>query len=467
MKHVLWILIGALCGLALGKLIFPQPETEPADENRVATPASLLSATSGHAAQLSLPTVEAISSSQAETYWERPAVPGTREERAFYLGLLNLGEASPDWSAVASFINGAPSTANIKEYARNVFASLAERDPDAAFELTKNLTDRSVRHSVMRKVAEVWAGIDPEGAWSMIQSLDSESGQGRLLDEVVHEMAKRDPRAILAKLDEMPSPDFHHYEVVVDTWMGRDRDHRGGIAWIQSLEDHFMKGRLLTQAIRTLATHSPADAFALSMSSGHEGQGRHPAQEMLLELAAYSQPGSPETAMEFVHQLPDELLTDHFMRLFASHAALNSPDKAIELATELENDGHHFQSYMEGLISQIASTNPVKATELVRRLPEGKPLSSAYESIMRSWMKSDEFSAAQWLADLAPTPSKDEAISAFTRELVSIDPERALQWASSINDPTQREKQMGKLVDQWRKTDAPAVDAWKAARGAE
>ncbi|MGY8689651.1 MAG: hypothetical protein ACKVHP_18190 [Verrucomicrobiales bacterium] len=55
-------------------------------------------------------------------------------------------------------------------------------------------------------------------------------------------------------------------------------------------------------------------------------------------------------------------------------------------------------------------------------------------------------------------------MSSFAKQLFSMDPERAVQWATTISDPESRAHRVDKLVAQWRTQDGAAAKAWLEKR---
>ncbi len=460
MRYVACIFIGVLAGWIAGPLIFPQSNPLPS-ESKKQDHASLVLAQTGTPNALSLPTIEPIALDQAAAYWKNPPLAGTQEETEFRLGMLCLAESTADFQAIAQFVNATPNPDEVKDYAKIVFAALTERDPLATIEAAESLTNESIRNSLMRTVIEKWAEDSPDNALAFINNLPGDVlKEGRLVDAVIKGMANRDPGGTIERLADLPIAEDHHYGMAVDSWVSQN--HEAAFTWLQALGDEPLKHRLMDQAIRSMAYRSPDTALEVTLSLPHDGERQHPAQTMLQELAAMSIPSALEKAVQGIHTLPEELRTEEFMRRFGRNAAINSPDKAIELSDKIPDNALLDQGYWEGLLSQVAWKAPARAAGLASRLEEGQGLSNVYESIMRSWMKSDEFSAAQWLAELAPSDSKDRAIRTFTNELFSMDPERAVQWASAIDNPERKAKQVHKLVEQWENIDASSARAWQA-----
>jgi hypothetical protein len=67
-----------------------------------------------------------------------------------------------------------------------------------------------------------------------------------------------------------------------------------------------------------------------------------------------------------------------------------------------------------------------------------------------------------WLGTLAAGPSRDAAVTAYTRRVASTDPAAAAQWAETIGNENMRNTQVESIAAVWLKTDANRASAWIA-----
>ena len=462
MKHIQWILLGALLGIVIGKLAFPHRSPTTKESSALINP-SLFSNPAKASTSLSIPSIHELTlDSMVAAYGNRSLLPGSREQVEFYLGMLKHVEKTSDMIEIAGFFNSVADPNGARELAKAVFLQLAQRDASAAFAAARKLSNQSLQHSMMRVVIEEWARTDLDAVITLIEKLPKPLvDEARLIGTAIEPMAKSNPQKAMALLDQLSSTQSWQYGVVLDSWIIQDQNE--SLSWLQSVDDTHLRQSLIEQALRRLTAHDPNKALEVALAIPHHNTNRrHPAQSMIQDLAALPLPGSLEKAIHGLDQLPDNLMTEEFMKHFAVMAVLGNLEGAIQFGGELPENDSLGQSYWEGLISQVAYKNPTKATELTENLSEGPRLSDAYEAIMRSWSKTDEFAAAQWLADLSPSGSKDKAILTFANELLPIDPERSVQWAKTIHEPNKRSKEVNQLVKQWRKIDPVAADRWQS-----
>ena len=84
----------------------------------------------------------------------------------------------------------------------------------------------------------------------------------------------------------------------------------------------------------------------------------------------------------------------------------------------------------------------------------------AMGSVMGLWSETEPEKASAWLVTQPTGASKDTGIVTLANSQVKSDPEAALTWAATINDPTTRALQLKANVRQWARRDAPAATQW-------
>ena len=462
MRHLKWIVLGALLGFFGGKVLF-RSSAPAAAPTASAYVKSILNPSASDVEVLTLPKIEDFTLAEAHLRLSDLAFSGSQEDAAFSLGMIQLAGHVSDMKAMAHFFNNVQDPRELRDLAESVFEQLAQRDPLGALEAANYLKNESFQRLAQRVIMKSWAGEDPEAALAYIGKLPSDESTDTswIYYAAFDGIAKHDPRNAMLHVDRLQLEDRQIDQLVTDYWINQNSEE--AIAWIKALEESPRQIRLLEEAADSLAVKQPSKALAIALSIPTTKSAPFlPAQELLYDLAALPFPGSADKAAGLLSELPLELQTEEFASRLATHAILGSPDRGIEIAEELPEALR--QGYWKGVVTQIGWKDPVKATEFLGNLEEGPLLAEAYETIMRAWTKTDEFEAAKWLAELPPSDSKDKAVRMFSDQLISIDPERAVQWASSINDPNRRRKHVENLLSKWRAADPHAVEQWEARR---
>ena len=461
MRQLKWILFGALLGFLGGQILF-RTQSAVVGPKQSASVKSILNPTASTVEVLAIPKVEELTLAEAQLRLEDRSFSGSQEDAAFSLGMIQLAEQVSDMKAMADFFNRVQDPGELRDLAESVFEQLAQRAPLRALETANHLNDESLLRLAQRAIMKTWAGEDPEAALAYIGELsaDETNQTSRLYYAAFEGIARRDPKNAMLHADRLQLEDRQIDQMVTDYWINRNPEE--AIAWIKTFDESPRQIRLLEDAADSLAVKEPSKALDIALSIPTSKSNPFlPGQELLYDLAALPFPGSADKAAGLLAELPPEAQTEEFASRLATHAILGNPDRGIEIAEEVPEELR--QGYWKGVVTQIGWKDPVRATEFLGNLSEGPLLSEAYERIMRSWTKTDEFAAAKWLAELPPSESKDKAVRMFSDQLVSIDPERAVQWASSINDPNRRAKHVENLLSKWRAADPKAVEQWEAS----
>ncbi len=82
---------------------------------------------------------------------------------------------------------------------------------------------------------------------------------------------------------------------------------------------------------------------------------------------------------------------------------------------------------------------------------------------MNRWSQNDPYAAGAWLGTVPPGESRDAAVNAFARRIVSSDPAAAVQWAQTVANKGMRNSQLETIASAWMRTDPNSAAAWIAS----
>jgi hypothetical protein len=99
------------------------------------------------------------------------------------------------------------------------------------------------------------------------------------------------------------------------------------------------------------------------------------------------------------------------------------------------------------LIQNLALKDPQAAIDWGAKQPWLEALPQLYDSVVSGWAKADAYAASSWVTALPTGPEKDAAVVGLTKSILPSEPESALVWCASIQDPTVRAAQLN-LVKQ-------------------
>ena len=83
------------------------------------------------------------------------------------------------------------------------------------------------------------------------------------------------------------------------------------------------------------------------------------------------------------------------------------------------------------------------------------------------WSLSDPVSTAKWLNTLPQSPSMDSAVGEFVNRISARDPEGAMGWAMTIQNPNEKTKALNRALVAWEKIDPVKARSWKQANNLE
>ena len=89
----------------------------------------------------------------------------------------------------------------------------------------------------------------------------------------------------------------------------------------------------------------------------------------------------------------------------------------------------------------------------------------AIRDVVGHWAKGDANAPGEWLSQFEPGPGTNEARAAFSQQVAGMDPESAIQWSETIDDPTMRVQSLTNVYAQWRHRDPTAAETAIRASG--
>jgi hypothetical protein len=228
-------------------------------------------------------------------------------------------------------------------------------------------------------------------------------------------------------------------------------------AWkeIDVLTDRDLQQSLRGTAIQALARKDKPQALTYIDRLEDKTQ----RQYALMNLFGEWPISDPEEAKVAFAKYPKEALPSNVPFMFGQSMNLAGSREALAFSRLLE--GEVRENYLLGVLTEQAIKQPAKTAAIVTDyFQEDDQLRQVYRHLGGAWAGQDEHAAAEWVANLQPSAARDEAVSSFSKRLFSIDPERALQWASSIAEGKERVRRTDKLIEQWRAQNAESADAW-------
>lgn len=99
--------------------------------------------------------------------------------------------------------------------------------------------------------------------------------------------------------------------------------------------------------------------------------------------------------------------------------------------------------------ARIDSATPAHADWLLQNL-RGTERAPAITRFIEAWTQADFNATAGWLRDRPSSPDQDVAIAAFAPSVAVTEPPSAVDWATTISDPSRRQDVLRNIYDSWQ-----------------
>ncbi|MCB1099782.1 MAG: hypothetical protein KDN22_29710 [Verrucomicrobiae bacterium] len=458
LTFLIWIALGVLLGLLVGEFIRPGRKSLQASTPPIGTTQTRhqVPSTANLYAALPAPSETTVETVVASLRDAGLAVSPNRERTEAMRRLLALTEDPDSIVAIIHQIQGSDLTSTDRARSLSmIFKHWAGKDPSAAFGALELVDDENDLRQAMHSVLEVWALANHDAALTAVKA----SALKQVVDDgphiILNALSDADPeRALLVARslgDEKLTRAVHHQVVakeavndMASTWAGLSR-----------IDDPDLQASLRDSAIDGLANKDRAAALAYAEKLTDSVKRQSHVRTIFRNWPL----ANAEEARKAFASYPATSLTDGVAFDFGQSMNLAEPQQALAFADLLEGDVR--DDYLLGVLTEQAIKQPAETAEIASQyLQEDTHLARIYQHLGESWAGKDEYAAAEWLSQLPSSAARDQAVSSFSQKLFSIDPERAVQWAMSIDGEQERTTHIERLVEQWQATDADAANDW-------
>ena len=170
---------------------------------------------------------------------------------------------------------------------------------------------------------------------------------------------------------------------------------------------------------------------------------------------------SVDRALNFVTNLPPE--DPHRRRYLSSitkEALEHGSDQAMAWAGQLPEELR--QGAYASIMTNLATEEPEVALAMLDDLPKNAQ-KGVVSRALDQWTQRDPKAASEYLAQMADSPMKDQAVGTFAAELAREDPQAAAAWATTIGNEKMRSKTLAQVTRSWLQQDQTAAEHWMQA----
>lgn len=456
--HIAWIVLGSLLGLAIAH--WRSPELQPVPEPVATTPTHTATQPKPESTTLytNLPELENATPETATALLAKANFAASPARRRLELHRLLIAIAQ-DPEKIQTLVDNlqASSTrkSDLKWITNEIYKHWASTDPTTALASASALGERGYRWGATRGALTVWATADPMAALAYAEQTTLDMGRHTGREIVLETLAETDPqRAISEALrlgDARLEESLHRHMIKKIATTDIDR------AWteIATVTDEKRRASLQSAALDGIADADPAAALAFTDQLTDVKQ----RESHLRRVFRLWPMQDVDTAAGAFLKLPAESTPDFIAHDFGQSMYFIDSGDALAFSKKLT--GKTRDHYVLGALTEHAYKQPAKAAAAAAEMiTDPAHLARLYGHLGSTWGEKDEHATAEWIAALPDSPARDKAADSFSNKLFSIDPERAIQWATSISDPKTRDNRLNSLLDQWQKQDPTAATTY-------
>lgn len=356
----------------------------------------------------------------------------------FLLGRLTAGEAGPDVrtpEAMAKALRTAfvePDPLLRARDMNRLIEAIDDGNLDGAVEVFREFATKAETLGVMEFFAR-WSRLDVDALADAIESWPDEKAKSQGIGWVAYQRAFEGGTASAVPYYEALVPRLRlvtGYRLVEGAL--NNGDQRGLIDWIGSLDDAAERSRL-TQSIvfKLLREREPRDVVAFFDAVPADAPSQYKKQAFLIVL-------------------------DKLVRHDADAAIAFRDARVAEPWAE---------NSLGQLVSAWADVDPTAALAWLDTRPADAERERALETLVDRWSAHDMNAAIEWTKTQLPSPMVDRLCARFVSGLTVSEPDRAMELASRIVDPTARHQTLRAFARYWFLRMPPETRAWLERAG--
>jgi len=390
-----------------------------------------------------------------------------------------------------------PYTSRDEQGLQMLVATMAERDPEAAWELAERLP-KAMRNAALETSAIALAGQNPNAALAKLDSVKGTPLHMPMRLSIIGAMAKDDPPRAFALVN-VPSPDGvvqqedqNMMGQVFANWARKDM--KTAQAALEKLEGQ-ARNSAVGAIASTLAETDPAAAWKFSTENtvssfeeyGGYDRGRYNilAQWVALDPKAALAAAASEENTDMRNNLLNSSIRSwaamdydaayqHVMastdtNVLASGLAtmMTMPESnRMELFTTMLDrvPAEKINNNIWSIINQWSREKPREAAAAIEQLPPGNTYSNAAQRIASQWFANatDKNEPLQWVLSMHPGEARSNALNSVLRGWSNADPTAAAAFAMTLSNE-ERNNVMYSITSSWSQKDPQAALKWAAS----
>ena len=265
-----------------------------------------------------------------------------------------------------------------------------------------------------QKTIEQWAEHDPLGAMEFARTKLKGDRRAQAMSAVLAVWGKNDPAAAWSWVSNNEPTATHHFDTLLEVF-GKTSPATAA--------------RYVNEYVQT----HPEAALEVNLSA----------------LLGITYSGDFSAARAFANASPNLTpeVRNNLNNFIAGQWARYDPEAAAAWTMSLPAGPQRDQALI-GLGDSWAGVDPAGAAKFAETLPAGESRQLALRQAINNWLQTDPGQARQWVMDNNTHEDYDQAVAAIATQsnFMFREPDRALQWASTIFDDTIRLQSTGAIL---------------------
>ena len=360
----------------------------------------------------------------------------------------------------------------------------AETDPAAALSWAEELANQRQKEQALGAILKQWHPDDLDKTGKLLDQIGENSSYGDVGLPIASELADHDlDKALEWALKYLPRDPMRRFASSQISKHLEAGDVQTAIKVIDTLPDGYRNDVALNMVHRT-SSNSPLDRIESNMrdllswvnameptelrgmiTNSIFNRARENPQLAKDLIASVNDPALREAQQQKIeaaldHNIPQnipsldafnevlEQLKQHPPEQLESNVAKALGRAAPEIASahlDLLPPGEQRAETAKSIAREWATYAPDKAANWATSLNDAEQ-KKAYGAIARQWIDYDSYAASEWAGTLQPGAPRDAAVEQLVKFTSGSEPEAAFAWAATISDQAAREKSLQNAI---------------------
>ncbi|MFN0126585.1 MAG: hypothetical protein ACKV19_07870 [Verrucomicrobiales bacterium] len=243
---------------------------------------------------------------------------------------------------------------------------------------------------------------------------------------------------------------------VAAAWAEKDPD--AVWAWYKAQPEDDKSGTMggnmvLASLFSQMAAQDPAQAFRRLEEL--DGAGRQMALAGMFQASLFDEE-KRSAILAQVDALPDTAERTQARQAMLGQWAMMAPDEALDWVKS--RPAAEQGNLREAMGPMLMMSEPKKGADFLLDGATDEQKPQRYLQVIASWAALDTNAAGTWLSEQPQGPHLDDARLSFVGIAAQKDPESAMAWAGTIENPDKRVVATVQAFQAWQKTDAAAAE---------